>query len=233
MSSETPMLFSLSYGWQYSFIHNLVNQYHENSLFNFWALSIMFAVFFFFFQNCSIFPPTPGLSPDIVAVLEKKNKAEERRGRVEEGRGKKELVSSVMSALRSRCPGKVQCQPRSRPPFAILHFKEALRKQRWANQADSHNTFCWTQPIRNDHFNEWSIGNYVLSRLHLFCQVFEIQFVFAVTAQNQPRLKGGRVTCVRGYPIGSCRSRGQKISGRRHGLNSFWHLAPYQRLVRT
>lgn len=79
MSSETPMLFSLSYGWQYSFIHNLVNQYHENSLFNFWALSIMFAVFFFFFFRIAVSSlPTPGLSPDIVAVLEKKNKAEER-----------------------------------------------------------------------------------------------------------------------------------------------------------
>ena len=39
----------------------------------------MFAVFFFFFRIALSSLPIPDLSPDIVAVLEKKNKAEERK----------------------------------------------------------------------------------------------------------------------------------------------------------
>lgn len=104
--------------------------------------------------------------------------------------------------------------------FCIL--RKALRKQRWANQANSHNTFCWTQPIRNDHFNEWSIGNYVLSRLHLFCQVFEIQFVFCSYSTEPAKVKGWKGHVCEGLPHRVMQiERGQKISGRRHGFEFF------------
>ena len=104
--------------------------------------------------------------------------------------------------------------------FCIL--RKALRKQRWTNQANSRNTFCWTQPIRNYHFNEWSIGNYFLSRLHLFCWVFEIQFVFCTYSTELAKVKAWKGHVCEGLPHRVTQiERGHKISGRCHGFEFF------------
>lgn len=91
----------------------------------------MFAVFFRIAVSSF---PIPDLSPDIVAVLEKKRRRRRKRRKERGRRGKRgDSTATTMGkySLDWHCSGKTQCEPLKQATLCNLNFSEhTLRKKK-------------------------------------------------------------------------------------------------------